>query len=619
MKTSSPLTTIASLIALAIPCAHAQADDYSPYVDRSGMEQLLWGDTHLHSQYSTDAGMIGTTLTPEQAYRFAMGEEVTTSTGVKARISRPLDFLVLSDHAESLGLPIAIKEQIPEFMDNPWGREVFELWDSGQGYEAFAKWAYDGMLPGVDPLQEPSVNANIWQRQVTTADRFYQPGRFTPLIGYEWTMTRDAKNLHRVVIFKDDASKAGQIIPFSSWDSGDPEDLWAFLADYEQDTGGEVLAIPHNGNLSNGRMFSLTRFNGEPMDRDYAERRARWEPVVEVTQIKGDGEAHPWLSPDDEFADFGTWDKGDIGGQEAKRNEMLEFEYARGALRNGLKLEQHTGANPYKFAMIGASDSHTAIAGTREENYYGKFSQSEPRPGRWNQAVVASQTDDSLSMMAWEEVASGLAAVWAPENTREAIFAAFKRKEIYATTGTRIRVRFFGGWNYTQSDLDRADMARRGYAGGVPMGGDLPAAKANSAPVFMIAASRDPDGANLDRLQIIKGWVDADGQTHEKVYNVAASDGRRISRRGTVKPVRSTVDEDSATWSNSIGDPELRALWQDPDFDPATRAFYYARVLEIPTPSWQAYDAARFGDDFPGSVKMSIQDRAYTSPIWYTP
>ncbi len=608
-----------ALLLSPLLAASTLAADYSPYVDRTGMERVYWGDTHLHTQYSTDAGMIGTTLTPDQAYRFAMGEEVTSSTGVKARISRPLDFLVVSDHAESLGLPIAIKEAMPAFIENPWGREVYDLWQSGDGFAAFGKWAYDGMLPGIDPLNEPSVNNNIWQRQVSTADQFNKPGHFTALIGYEWTMTKDAKNLHRVVIFKDDASKAGQIIPFSSFDSGDPEDLWAFLQDYENDTGGNVLAIPHNGNLSNGRMFKLSKYDGSPVDKDYLERRAKWEPIVEVTQIKGDGEAHPWLSPDDEFADFGNWDKGDIGGREAKTNDMLEFEYARGALRNGLKLEQLNGVNPFKFAMIGASDSHTGIAGTREENYFGKFSQSEPHPERWKQYVVQSQTDDALSLVAYEELASGLAAVWAQENTRDALFEALERKEVYATTGTRLTVRFFGGWEYQKGEVHSSDMARIGYQKGVPMGGDLPARADNKAPVFMLAASRDPDGANLDRIQVVKGWLDATGNTQEQVYNVAVSDGRRINRRGKVKPVGNTVDVKSATYTNDIGDPELRVVWTDPEFDPQQRAFYYARVLEIPTPSWQAFDAKAFGDVFPDSVKMSIQDRAYTSPIWYTP
>lgn len=605
--------------ALVISAGAFAAGDYSPYVDRTGQEQVFWGDTHLHTQYSTDAGMIGTTLKPEQAYRFAMGEEVTSSTGLRARLQRPLDFLVVSDHAESLGLPIAVQEAMPELLNNAWGREVYELEQKGDGYAGFYKWAIDGMLPGIDPLQEPAINANIWQRQVTTADQFNRPGYFTALIGYEWTTTKNAKNLHRVVIFRDAADKAGQIIPFSSFDSSDPEDLWSFLEDYESNTGGQVLAIPHNGNLSNGLMFAPVRQNGQAMDETYARRRAHWEPLTEVTQIKGDGEAHPWLSPDDEFADFGTWDKGDIGGREAKSNDMLEYEYARPALRNGLKYGAAIGVNPFKFGMIGASDSHTGLAGTREENYYGKFSQSEPAPGRWKQYVVRSPVDDALSLVAYEELASGLAGVWAQDNTREALFDAMRRREVYSTTGTRMVVRLFGGWDYTPEDVQQPTMAQIGYRKGVPMGGDLPARAGASAPVFMVMAAKDPDGANLDRIQIIKGWLNADGETEEKIYDIALSDGRTVGRNGAVPAVGNTVDIANASYTNTIGAVQLRRVWSDPDFDPARRAFYYARVLEIPTPAWQAYDTKIFGDKFPDSVPMSIQDRAYTSPIWYTP
>jgi len=613
-------TNLALFCLCALTCSTTTiASDYSPYIDRTGLEQVYWGDTHLHTQYSTDAGMIGTSLKPGDAYRFAMGQQVTTSTGLQARLSRPLDFLVVSDHAESLGLPIAIEEAMPALLGNPWGRKVYDLEQEGDGYAGFFMWAMDGMLPGKDPMNEPEINNNIWQRQVATADKFNKPGHFSALIGYEWTTTKNAKNLHRVVIFKDGASKAGQIIPFSSFDSSDPEDLWSFLEKYERDTGGDVFAIPHNGNLSNGLMFAPLRQNGEPMDADYASRRAQWEPLTEVTQIKGDGEAHPWLSPDDEFADFGTWDKGDIGGQDAKTNAMLEFEYGRPALKNGLKYDASLGVNPFKFGMIGASDSHTGLATTREENYYGKFSKSEPAPGRWKEFIVQSRTNDALSLLAYEELASGLAGVWATENTREALFDAMERREVYSTTGSRIVVRMFGGWDYLKSDVSRAEMARIGYRKGVPMGGDLPPRPAKKSPVFMLAASKDPDGANLDRIQIIKGWLDSSGATQEQIYNVALSDGRKINRKGKAKPVGNTVKVKQASYTNDIGAPELRTVWTDPDFQPSQRAFYYARVLEIPTPSWQAYDAKAFGDEFPDSVEMSIQDRAYTSPIWYTP
>jgi len=399
---------LALLLLQSLP---ALADEFSPYLDRQGMEQVYWGDTHLHSTYSSDAGLIGNTLEPADAYRFALGEEVVSSSGVRARINRPLDFLVLSDHAESLGLPVAVREANPTLLANPWGKAVYDLFAAGKGHEGFMKWALDGMLPGRDPLNEPSINADVWQRQARAADEYNDPGNFTALIGFEWTTTNNSKNLHRVVILRDDATRATQVIPFSSWQSPDPEKLWDWLEAYERDTGGQILAIPHNGNLSNGLMFGPQRSDGSVFDAEYAKRRMQWEPVVEVTQIKGDGEAHPWLSPEDEFADFGTWDRADIGGRDPKTNDMLEFEYARSTLKNGLAYEQSLGVNPFQFGMIGASDSHTGLSTVREENYFSKFAQAEPRPGRASGVTVPSTTSPELSWRTDEEVASGLAGV----------------------------------------------------------------------------------------------------------------------------------------------------------------------------------------------------------------
>ncbi len=605
------------LLVLLLICLPAVGDEFSPFVEPPP-KHVYWGDTHLHTMYSSDAGLIGTTLTPADAYRFARGEEVTSSTGVRGRIGTPLDFLVVSDHAESLGLPVAVAEADPVLLANPWGREVYELFQAGRGHDGFMKWGLEGALAGRDPLGEPSINAGVWRRQAETADRYNEPGLFTALIGYEWTNTAEAKNLHRVVIMRDGADRATRVVPFSSWDSLDPEDLWSWMDDYEADTGGRILAIPHNANVSNGLMFGPRRHDGSAFDRAYAERRQQREPLVEVTQIKGDGEAHPWLSPADEFADFGTWDRADIGGREPKTNDMLQYEYARSALKLGLEYQQNLGANPFRFGMIGASDSHTGMSTVREDNYFSKFSHTEPRPGRGEGTIVTSPTRPELSWRTWDELASGLAAVWAPENTREAIFDAMERREVYATTGTRITVRFFGGWAYTDADLESPDMPRRGYAGGVPMGGTL-GKRSGKAPVFMVAASRDPNGANLDRVQVIKGWVDKSGELQEKVYDVALSDGRKAGADGKVPAVGSTVDLESASYSNSIGAPELRTLWRDPDFKRGERAFYYARVLEIPKPSWQSYDVVRYGDSFPETVTRVVQDRAYTSPIWYDP
>jgi hypothetical protein len=600
---------------------------YSPYVERAQVgsnfaEGVYWGDTHLHTGYSTDAGMIGTTLSPVDAYRFARGEEVTSSSGQRARLVRPLDFLVVSDHAENLGLAPMIAESNRDLLMTEYGRKLHDLVKAGEGFEAFGLWGGEGVAKNRDLINQPKMQRTVWDRQIETADAFNEPGVFTALIGYEWTSINNMarpSNLHRVVIFKEDARKAGQILPFSTFDSEDPEKLWEFMKTYEEKTGGSVLAIPHNGNLSNGLMFAIERLNGSEIDREYAETRMRWEPLYEVTQIKGDGEAHPKLSPNDEFADYGTWDKGDIAGFKPKTDEMLPYEYARTALQVGLQQQQKLGANPFKFGMIGSTDAHTGLAGTREENFWGKMITSEPGPDRMNHYVIRAMSgDESLSTFSWEEVGSGLAAVWARENTRAGIFEGMQKKEAYATTGTRIVVRFFGGWEYVSDDVYKPDAVTIGYDKGVPMGGDLPARKQSSAPVFMVGAMKDPWSGNLDRIQIVKGWVDAAGNRQEKVYDVACAD-RGLSSGKCNGPIGSTVDESNATYLNNIGNAELRAVWTDPDFDSSLLAVYYARVLEIPTPTWQAIDAAFYGVETRPEVSLQHQERAYTSPIWYTP
>ncbi len=469
------------------------------------------------------------------------------------------------------------------------------------------------------------MSRSVWEREIAFADKYNEPGRFTALIGFEWTSIATQEtpgNLHRVVIFKDGADKAGQVLPFSTFDSIDPEDLWDYMADYERTTGGSVLAIAHNGNVSNGQMFATERLNGRPINRAYAELRSRFEPLYEVTQIKGDGEAHPFLSPNDEFADYGTWDKSDIAGFKPKEDWMLKYEYARSALQIGMQLEEKLGVNPYKFGMIGSTDAHTSLATTREENFFGKAAHLEPEADRWEHVIIASLAGDpNLSSYSYESIGAGLAAVWARENTREGIFNAMIRKETYATTGTRIVVRLFGGWEYEQDEVYRPDVISIGYRKGVPMGGDLAEKPAEKhAPTFMVGALKDPWSGNLDRIQIIKGWIDSDGKRQERVYDVAVSDGRTIDADGRCRtPVGDTVDVGDASYLNTIGDAELRAVWTDPDFNPKHRAFYYARVLEIPTPTWQAYDSKFFGIEMPATVQMKGQERAYTSPIWYTP
>ncbi|MDH3814158.1 MAG: DUF3604 domain-containing protein [Acidobacteriota bacterium] len=603
---------------------------YSPYVERTMVdsdfaEGVYWGDTHLHTSYSTDSGMMGNKLDPEKAYRFALGEEVVASHGERVRLIRPLDFLVVADHAENLGLAPFIAESNPELLKSEWGREMHDLVKAGNSRDAFQKWLSEAVTPGTDPIDNPKMMRSVWDRQIAFADKYNEPGRFTALIGFEWTSiaTNQAPgNLHRVVIFKDGRDKVSRVVPFSAFDSADPEGLWEYMQGYEDSTGGSVLAIAHNGNVSNGLMFPVERLNGKPVDRAYAEARARFEPLYEVTQIKGDGEAHPMLSPNDEFADYGTWDKSDIVGLNPKEDWMLKYEYARSALQVGMQLEEKLGVNPYKFGMIGSTDAHTSLATTREENFFGKAAHLEPEANRWEHTIIASLSGNpELSSYSYESLAGGLAAVWARENTREGLFNGMQKKETYATTGTRIVVRFFGGWDYGADEVYRPDAVAIGYRKGVPMGGDLPTRPAGSkAPVFMVGALKDTWSGNLDRVQIIKGWIDDQGERQERIYDVAVSDGRTIGPDGRCStPVGNTVNVADASYLNNIGDAELRAIWSDPDFNPKHRAFYYARVLEIPTPTWQAYDSKRFGVDMRDDVPMFSQERAYTSPIWYTP
>jgi hypothetical protein len=469
------------------------------------------------------------------------------------------------------------------------------------------------------PIESDHIVRDAWHKYTALADSYNEPGRFTALIGYEWTAI-GGYNLHRNVIFRGDASIANRTVPFSQYDSKNPEDLWKALAAFEEETGADVLAIPHNGNLSNGRMFTIETFDGKPLTAEIAALRARMEPLVEVTQIKGDSETHPLLSPNDEFADYETWDKANLNGTELKKPEMLQWEYTREALKNGLMLEQELGINPFKFGMVGSTDSHTSLSTAAEENFFGKHSGVEPEPHRWEHLVIEAP-DPNLSIYGWQQAASGYAAVWATENTREAIFDAMQRKETYATTGSRITVRFFGGWEFEEADAQSRLPAGVGYAKGVPMGGDLRAAPNGKAPNFLVAAMKDPYSGNLDRIQIIKGWLDNTGELHEKVYDVVWSDAdkRKPGKNGKLPAVGNTVDVANATWSNSIGDPELITVWSDPEFDPKQRAFYYARVIEIPTPRWTAYEAKRFAIKMSEKVPMTTQERAYTSPIWYTP
>jgi hypothetical protein len=593
---------------------------YSPYAGRNYPDQVLFGDTHFHTNLSFDAGLVGTRLDVDDGYRFARGEMVTSNTGQPVQLIRPLDFLVITDHAELIGLAPMIHESNPALLADPWGAWVHERFNAGpEGrMEAFGNIIEAG-VKGINPFSSDEAGRSIWIDFLEKADSYNEPGRFSAMTGYEWSSTPSGDNLHRVVVFRDGAEKTSQSMPFSSFDSFNPEDLWKDLANYEKNTGGQAFAIAHNGNLSNGLMFSGKTFDGKKITSEYAKARARWEPIYEATQVKGDGETHPLLSSEDEFADYENWDRSNLDGSVAKTTDMLPHEYARSALKMGLEFSDTIGANPYKFGMVGASDSHTGLATTREENYFGKYQSTEPSANRHNNEVIPAD-DPALRILTSQEVASGLTAVWARENTRGEIFDSMRRKEAYATTGTRITVRVFAGWNFKPDDVSRPDFIAQGYRRGVPMGGDLRNAPKGKAPVFMVRALRDPDGANLDRIQIVKGWLDKKGKTQERIYDVAVSGDRQINADGRAKePVGNTVDLDTATYTNTIGEALMSAHWSDPNFDPAQHAFYYVRVLEIPTPRWTTFDAVFFGVKRPDNVPATLQDRAYTSPIWYTP
>ncbi|MBY5570170.1 DUF3604 domain-containing protein [Rhizobium leguminosarum] len=646
MKKTSAKLIIAGFVSLgsALPAAAQETTDigtldsakagkafsskpvYSPYAGRNFPTRPLFGDTHLHTGASFDAGAFGARLTPRDAYRFARGEEITASSGQPAKLSRPLDFLVVADHSDNMGMFPDLFAGKPDVIADPQARTWYDMIKSGQGATAALEIIFSfgkGTLPKsmiYGPETRPYKNA--WQDTIKAAEEYNAPGQFTAFIGYEWTSNTGGNNLHRNVVFRDNADKADQIVPYTTLKplgNDNPRDLWKWMQAYEDKTGGSVLAIAHNGNLSNGRMFPLIEsFTGKPVDKEYVEQRSRWERLYETTQTKGDGEAHPVLSPNDEFADFETWDFGNLDASVPKTPDMLEFEYTRSALKNGLKLEIELGTNPYKFGLVGSSDAHTGLAAMEEENFFGKTTPQEPSPERLT-ATFVKNPKSKITVMDWEVGASGYAAVWATENTRESIWDAMQRKETYATTGPRMAVRFFGGWDFEPADAETRNPGAIGYGKGVPMGGDLTAAPEGKAPSFLVAALRDPIGANLDRYQIVKGWLDDKGETHEQVYDVAWGGDRKPGADGKVPSVGSTVDIENATWTNTIGAPELIAVWKDPSFDPRQRAFYYGRVIEIPTPRWTAYDAKRFGTKPLEGTRMTVIERAYTSPIWYTP
>ena len=576
--------------------------------EKNPERNAYFGETHVHTSWSFDAFVFGNMKTgPEDAYKFAIGQPIQHPAGYEIKITRPLDFMAVTDHSEYAGtlrlandpgsdlskLPIAEKLKVRSKEDVT---KIY-LWLLASGTEN----------KPITELTDPKVAGSVWKQVVAIADKYYQPGKFTTFAAYEWSSTPNNRNMHRNIIFKD--SKKVPDLPFTSIDSEHPEDLWTWM-DGQRKAGNELLAISHNANLSDGIMFPLeVDSKNRPIDAAWAQERVNNEPLTEIHQLKGTSETHPLLSPNDEFADYELLSYFFGGGEGTPK---IHGSYIREAWQNGLGMQDNRGYNPYKMGVVGASDSHDTASGYSQHNYFGGHGLLDATP-----EMRLSGKKEAGMNMAFLSTA-GLGGVWAEENTRESIFAAMQRKETFGTSGVRVKVRFFGGWDYKPDVLNQKDWVKTGYAKGVPMGGELPS-KAGEAPTFIVWAVKDPEDANLDRIQIIKGWTKS-GQIFEKIYDVAWSGNRKPDpATGKVPAVGNTVDIKNATYTNAIGTVELKKVWRDPEFDSSLHAFYYARVLQIPTPRWTTYDAKKLGVPPPTYVSSTVQERAWTSPIWYAP
>ncbi|WP_445358124.1 DUF3604 domain-containing protein [Microbulbifer sp. ANSA005] len=607
-----PLTAMAPEIEAEL---EAQRDS-----DKRIARNVYFGDTHVHTGWSVDAGLDGAILTPGDAYRFALGETVTSNSGLKAKLSRPYDWFMITDHSDGMGVISEIIDGNPEMMSNATLKKWHEALISGseeatnEAKSEVIVLQSEGKLP--EQVMDPKWMKSAWEKTVEAAEKYYKPGEFSTFIAFEWTVNADGgDNLHRNIIFRDGADRTKTLLPLTTFDTENPVKLWEWMKAYEDKTGGRVLAIPHNGNMSNGRMFIERQFDGSELTPEWAQMRARYEPLYELVQVKGQSESHPALSPEDEFANWDLWDRGNLI-LKPKPPGALQYEYWREALKSGLRLEEKLGTNPFVLGANAATDTHTGLSTPDQGNFFGKFKTLEPsNKERWAFPLLKGVGGEYFG---WEQAASGVTGVWANENTREAIWDAMYRKETFATTGPRISVRFFGGYDYNDEDI-HGDLVANGYKKGVPMGGKLPQASEGQAPTFLIAALKDPEGANLDRIQIIKGWLDSSGLTREKIFNVKWSGSRKLDTVGKLPPVGTTVDMKTAEYTNSIGSPQLIAVFKDPDFNPKERAVYYLRALEIPTPRWTLFDKVRFGIEMDEKVPLTQQGRAFSSPIWYSP
>jgi hypothetical protein len=618
--------------------------------------QLLWGDTHLHSSYSVDAYMAGNhSADPDASYRYAKGEPVVHPYNrTRVQIQQPLDFLSVADHAEYLGVvPLVMSGEadtsemslfarikswfvvtaLAYVIEDPLeGTKTFtgllpvpqiQSGDTTDPVQAAINAGTDGGLASlglVDDKTAVRLTASQWTRSMQAADRHYQPGVFTTLVGWEWTQTASGANLHRIVVSDTDGKTASTFDPVGSDDAPYPEQLWDQLEVISAETGANFVSIPHNSNLSKGYMFAKRQLNGDALNTDYAIKRAKWEPLLEVTQIKGDSETHPDLATTDEFADFERFDFYLQALPQAQGYKAQQGDTARSALKAGLEIEQELGVNPFKFGMIGSTDAHTGIASAEEPNFWGKVSiDSTPENKRRNEAGSGDIYSNGVdSFNGWNMSAGGLAAVWAKANTREEIIAAMQRRETYATTGPRIKVRLFAGWHFNEDDLASADIAATGYAKGVPMGGELYSAAEGAAPSFLVAATKGALDHNLDRIQIVKSWLNENNEAQEKIFNIAWSEGREFDVNGRLNPVGNTANIRTGKTANTIGSDQLTTVWIDPEFDNQVNSVYYARVLQIPTVRHSQLDAIALGIETPYEGPATIQERAYTSPIWYT-
>lgn len=608
MKLAMKSMRIIKNVLLASTLISVPVTAFAQEITPNPLREAYFGNIHVHTAWSFDANINGAIAGPDDAYRWAKGQAIPGGKGTPdLKILRPLDWYSVGDHAEYLGaLPLMADPSSP-VSKHPLAAAI-----SGDDPKAsFA--AYSEILDGIsnrrndEILGDPELSKSVWAKIVDIADQHYKPGAFTTFAGFEWTSNPGWRNLHRIVIFRDTEKISER--PFSAIESDREEDLWTWM-DLQRESGAQLLAVPHNGNASDGMMFPIgTSYGGSDVDSAYAETRMRNEPLYELTQIKGTSETMPQLSPNDEFANFELWDY--TLASTATPPEHKVGGYMREALIRGLALQAEGKGNPFKYGFIGDSDTHNAAAAIEEDNYTGKFGfENEPKHRLEGPPGVSEAAAQQVRQFS----SGGVAAVWAESNTREAIFDAMVRKETFATSGPRMKVRLFAGWNYPKDIMGGADWLKAAYDGGVPMGGDLAATPGDKAPILLVAAMKEPDGANLDRVQIIKGWIE-NGEQKEKIYDVALSGGRTDGS----EPVGNTVNVASASYTNDIGAAELMATWTDPDFDPALPAVYYARVLQIPTPRWSTYDAAKLGVEVPKGLPTSIQERAWTSPIWYTP